>query len=439
MTATHAITDVERLDRQTPSPVEVRQALRMVLESQPFRTSKQCQDLLRYVVEKSLSGDDPSLRERIIGIEVFGRQPSYDTSEDPVVRVRAAEVRKRLAQFYQAHDHDSPLVAIELLPGSYRATFRDYRTTEAPITPTPQAAQSEQAKEVVSTSSSPIRGKFARYSARVTRKNGLIAFILLSLLVAGGVRTFHLFLATPQQRFWAAFAASRQPIVVYLGTNAAYVFSSNYLEQYRTQHRLPNNGPELFVDLPPESSVRSSDLVPVKDTFVTVGDLAASVQLTTQLRDWKIPFVLRSGRDLTMGELRNQPSIMIGAFNNPWTLELTSDLPYSFRQGTMIQERDHPEHVWVRPTVNNTSTTDDYALISRLLVSKTGGPLLTAAGVGEYGTQAAAEFITSSEKMSSLVKSAPPDWEGKNMQVVLHIKVVGYSPVAVEVVATRYW
>jgi hypothetical protein len=35
-------------------------------------------------------------------IEVFGRSPDYDTAEDPVVRLRAADVRKRLAQYYQA-------------------------------------------------------------------------------------------------------------------------------------------------------------------------------------------------------------------------------------------------------------------------------------------------------------------------------------------------
>ena len=51
------------------------------------------------MVEHSLSGQEGDLRERVLGVEVFGRASKYDTAEDPVVRVRAADVRKRLAQF----------------------------------------------------------------------------------------------------------------------------------------------------------------------------------------------------------------------------------------------------------------------------------------------------------------------------------------------------
>jgi hypothetical protein len=88
---------------------------------------------------------------------------------------------------------------------------------------------------------------------------------------------------------------------------------------------------------------------------------------------------------------------------------------------------------------NKEGGTDDYALISRLPVSETGGPLITVAGIGQYGTQAAAEFVSSPDRMRDLLRSAPPGWQNKNMQAVLHIKVVGYAPVAVDVVATAYW
>src|ERR1700746_4162353 len=84
-----------------PARAQVGELLDDILRSTPFRTSRQCQDMFRYIVEHSLAGFDDSLRERVIGIEVFGRAPDYDTAEDPVVRVRAADVRKRLAQYYQ--------------------------------------------------------------------------------------------------------------------------------------------------------------------------------------------------------------------------------------------------------------------------------------------------------------------------------------------------
>ncbi|WP_158794032.1 hypothetical protein [Granulicella sp. L60] len=71
----------------------------------------------------TLAGEDHLLRERVIGSEVFGRRPDYEPGEDPVVRLRAAEVRKRLAQFHQSAI-EAPEIHIDIPPGCYRATFR---------------------------------------------------------------------------------------------------------------------------------------------------------------------------------------------------------------------------------------------------------------------------------------------------------------------------
>ncbi len=102
---------------------QVGELLDDILRSTPFRTSRQCQDMFRYIVKQSLAGSDDSLRERVIGIEVFGRAPDYDTAEDPVVRLRAADVRKRLAQYYQAQKNSTEQWKIEIPTGSYKAQF----------------------------------------------------------------------------------------------------------------------------------------------------------------------------------------------------------------------------------------------------------------------------------------------------------------------------
>ncbi|MGA3008614.1 MAG: hypothetical protein ABSD72_00005, partial [Terracidiphilus sp.] len=61
--------------------------------------------MLSYVVEQTLLGNTDQLKERIIGIEVFDRQPDYDPSADPIVRFTASEVRKRLAMYYVDSAH----------------------------------------------------------------------------------------------------------------------------------------------------------------------------------------------------------------------------------------------------------------------------------------------------------------------------------------------
>ena len=75
------------------------------------------------MVEHSLAGSEESLRERIIGIEVFGRAADYDTAADPVVRLRAADVRKRLAQYYQSRKSEPGDWTIDIPTGSYKAHF----------------------------------------------------------------------------------------------------------------------------------------------------------------------------------------------------------------------------------------------------------------------------------------------------------------------------
>jgi len=75
---------------------EIRSILEQVLASALFRGSRRCQSLLRFITERTLAGDTGSLKERTLGVEVFGREPDYDTGEDPIVRASAAEIRKKL-------------------------------------------------------------------------------------------------------------------------------------------------------------------------------------------------------------------------------------------------------------------------------------------------------------------------------------------------------
>jgi len=118
-TGQHSVT-VHKLSAEQANLV--RSALEFVISSDAFASSKRCQDFLRLVVEHALAGDLDSLRERMIGAEMFRRPVDYDTSNDAVVRVRATEVRKRLAQYYR-EAAQTPVVRIDLLPGSYVPEF----------------------------------------------------------------------------------------------------------------------------------------------------------------------------------------------------------------------------------------------------------------------------------------------------------------------------
>ena len=86
---------------ETPAEIAfVRQHLQEVLAATAFRGSHRSAQFLKHIVEQSIAGNFESLKERSIGIELFGRAPSYDTGEDAIVRVTASDVRKRLLQHY---------------------------------------------------------------------------------------------------------------------------------------------------------------------------------------------------------------------------------------------------------------------------------------------------------------------------------------------------
>jgi TolB-like protein/Flp pilus assembly protein TadD len=107
----------------TPEQIDlVHHHLDQVLASHAFAGSRRTQDFLRLIVGHALQGEFDSLRERMIGAEMFGRPVGYDTGSDSVVRVKATDVRKKLAQYY-IESKDKPTIRIDLPSGSYVPKF----------------------------------------------------------------------------------------------------------------------------------------------------------------------------------------------------------------------------------------------------------------------------------------------------------------------------
>ncbi|HUO14344.1 MAG TPA: hypothetical protein VMX38_05100 [Verrucomicrobiae bacterium] len=146
-------------------------------------------------------------------------------------------------------------------------------------------------------------------------------------------------------------------------------------------------------------------------------------------------FDVQYGNDVAYGDLRESPRILIGGHNNPWTLAMTGNLRYVFDGPTAILDRSNSQRRWSA----NSDFTEDYAIVSRVLNSKTGTTVITAAGVGYAGTRAAAEFLTNPKSVSSLVSSLPKVWEKKNIQIILHTTVVNQLPSTPDVVAKYCW
>ena len=82
--------------RQVTDPATVRAELQRIVSSVPFEDAERLVRFLNFVVEQTLTGNGGSLKESVIGVEVFGRAPGYDPKADPIVRVQARRLRAKL-------------------------------------------------------------------------------------------------------------------------------------------------------------------------------------------------------------------------------------------------------------------------------------------------------------------------------------------------------
>jgi len=393
-----------------PNPAEIRAALQRIQASVAFRNSKQCQKFLDYVVEHSLSGSIDLLHERQIGIAVFGREPGYDTSEDPVVRVRANEVRKRLAQYYQ--ENPSAEARFEIPPGTYRVEFRPAGVTKSDPDKAPHS-----------------RRWWVALGALLTLAG------VAGILLRGRA-------ASKSDAFWAPLLASPNAVLIACGQPVAYFLSPEVHEKYRATQTPDRLRGSYAVRLDPEAPLRGRDIIPVADQFVGIGNSHAVAMLTALLAARKRAFVIRYSNDLSFSDLRNSPAILVGAFSNFWTLEMTGDLRFTFEQeGRLRRIRDRAGNQTWQPAglAPDGKADEDYAIVSRVFHSKSGQWVVGAAGVTQYGTRAAGEFLSEERGIGETLAKAPQGWSGRNLQVVLKTSVVRGIPSPPEVVATHFW
>ena len=416
-----------------PDRSEIRRLLEDILRSAPFRTSPQCRNLFRYIVEHSLSGLDDSLRERVIGIEVFGRATDYDNAEDPVVRLRAADIRKRLAQYYLANESLSVDWRIEIPTGSYKAYFHKVGTYAADGIEHPHLAAAQSQIPPTKTS----------------RRNLVWMLLLLAGAVGVAVASLLMTRAAPTSKsaldlFWEPVLLNSSPVLVCTGTNRVYRLSEDALPRYRRNNPSSegiNSNPEMSVPMP-DLKVTVQDVVPVTDTYLTTGDASAAAQIAMLLTSRHHGLDLRFGSDVSFGDLREGSAVLVGAFNNSWTLNMTDNLRFVFDHGNTpqmhVQDRLDLSHSWA-PKYGNGDLTEDYAIVSRILNSKTGSVLVTIGGLDHSGTRAASNFVTNPQAIAGLVNQAPKDWSRRNMQVVLHTNVTQGIPDFPTVVAAHFW
>lgn len=371
--------------------------LERMLANPLFSHSKRYPNLLRYVVEHALDGKTDQVKERTLGIEVFGRAPGYDTNLDPVVRTTAGEIRKRIAQYYHEPGHDGEL-RIELPCGSYIPVFH-------PPAPPP----------VVSVAPPQPRPSWVPVAA-----TALLAGVVLAAW-------FKPWASRPAlDHFWAPLVESSAPVLLCIGQPHFRSFTSDAAP-------------------PTESQVTLHDLYLMGKHYTSLTDTVTLTRVAGLLEAKGKSYRIRGELSTSLADLRDGPAVLVGAFNNDWTLRLTGPLRFSFINPRphvfAIQDRQNPAFdAWkVDTMVPYLSHTEDYAVISRLRDPNTDRVTVVAAGVAFWGTAAAGEFLSDPKYLDEVAKSAPAGWEGKNLQIVIGTKVIAGNSGPPRVLAMHFW
>jgi len=380
----------------------IRQELNRVLASHEFHSSKRSQDFIRYVVEHTLAGRAEMLKERTIGIDVFGRSTSYEPSDDATVRVKAGEVRKRLGLYYGGQGATDP-VRIELPSGTYIPEFR-WADVAPPVMP-PEAP----APEAIPPPKPEVRA----------RSKWILAGVAVALLAAiGWWLARGRSSATALDEFWSPVLNGNAPVSVC----AAYV-------------------PVYGLNRDAGDATRPEDFVLLTDQFVGGGDLLATARLSAMLTRLKHPYTLKIGNDVSFKDLRSAPAILVGYSYTRWK-EISSDLRYFIevsKSRVGITDNGSPTPWTIAALPADRRTNEDYAIVSRVFHPDTHAMLVEIAGITQYGTDAAAELVTNTDLLSEAVRGAPSDWRKKNLQLVLHVKVIAGTASSPKVVGSYYW
>src|ERR1700748_2654202 len=393
-----------------PSAAAVREQLKRLLAHPLFTNSKRYPVLLAYTVEETLLGHANELKERTIGVEAFGREPSYDVNLDPVVRTTAAEVRKRLIQYYYNTDHAGELI-IELPLGSYVPSFREPVVAQVGIKP--EAAGSE-----TSETGSQDSSELAQASAiRNTRQwMVLAAATVIALAIGFGAGRFR-FPVRPSsmERFWEPITATSSRVTYCLGQPIDAV----------DRERTTPNGMPLY------GRLDVSDVITLARSIVP---------LVPRGGDFRVV----SDSEIGYTQLREGPVVLIGAFDNVWTMRITQDLRFGFEYDSQVRrlvDRKSPEkRFWtLQWQVPYTKLAKDYAIIARIHDSVTAQPVIIIAGILGEGTEAASEVVFKPAYLDEMLNKAPENWDQLNLEAVIETHVIEGHAGPPTVLAVETW
>jgi hypothetical protein len=251
--------------------------------------------------------------------------------------------------------------------------------------------------------------------------------VALLMLVLAGASTAVWYTSRPPalKQFWEPFVKSSEPVLFCIADQ----------NQYSTIRLRDATDPQREITL--------------TDSMITIiiDDVSPLVNVAGLLRTYGKTYRVLGEASTSLTDLRRGPSVFIGAFDNGWTLRLTSPLRFHFANDRdmaqlWIEDRANPNsRGWMldRTVQQQTGTYKDYAIVARLVDPNTDQFVVVAAGIARGGTVAAGEFLVDAHRMEDLLKQVPPNWKQKNLEIVLETQVIQGRSGPPRIAAVHVW
>jgi hypothetical protein len=410
--------------------------LREIAGSAAFKGSDRSREFLIVIVEKALAGQFDDLKERVLGVELFGRDASYDTGEDAIVRVTASDVRRRLARYYTEFGSKSGL-RLELPVGSYIPEFirveePEVVPVEETLTPAPLSPEPPSKEEP------PVPARSLPAPLLY-----ILSGVALGILLWAAVSRFLPTTPSTEPLPWSALVQSghRLQIVVSdtelskMETVAGYNLS---LSDYANHKYLPPNLPI------------SPDVSRILGSFrgLSMGAVDVDIAMGVSRRVFREgqQVSIQPARGLELKDFRTDDNFVIlgSPRSDPWASLFQDQLDFQFfydmsTSQEMIRNRRRlkDEPAIYNPSARGWGTGQAFGLISFTANPNQTGHVLLIAGSSAEATEAAGRVALDRDAMARTLKAngISPGAAGVPFQILLRVETMAGSPNSFSVVA----
>jgi hypothetical protein len=462
LTTDSRIAEFAKLSETKGDIASLQKHLKEVIEGDAFKGSHRSGQFLQYIIDQSIAGHFDSLKERVIGMELFGRSPTYDTGDDAIVRVTASDVRKRLLQHYGRPGATSGF-RISLPSGSYiPEILRDpHRQMGLPevvahqdLTVEPRDSGRSHQESVLVLDEAVVIAPVLPQPETIHPKNvsWRLPLLFALLLVALNLALWGFFWNRPQR--------SEAPYIAPLPWSA--LFGSSHATELITSD--PNiadiqgiTGSEVSVSdyanhkyipvpnkLTPEQDYFSRNILRGDNSAGVDAPIVAKIAALAQTNSKSID--VRTARSIQITDLKSDNNfIFLGSpRSDPWLSLFSDQLDFRFvfdrSSGSEFIRNFHPhpnEQPQYIPTALGWATGDSYAIMALVQNPDQSGQVLLLAGANEEGTEAAGKFATDLPRLTTELRKCgiAPSGPIRHFEMLLHLNTMAGTPNNIDLVA----